>query len=172
MDLAGGLANTPDNPGYVPLEAEPHISIEGINKTDVGTEFFGEVRDPYKKDKTCHMLASSLDKDFKDTAFVNSLDEIWKNSYSEERFNLLDGIKYHRTRNSCVIKFCSQLIINNIINEFYDSIYFGHYQRTGKLRKSRIVHGDHLGEKKTLSVSKLVIDIKMLKGAQARNLDI
>ncbi|MBW0532103.1 hypothetical protein O181_071818 [Austropuccinia psidii MF-1] len=31
------LANTPDNPAYVPLKAEPQISIEGINITDIGT---------------------------------------------------------------------------------------------------------------------------------------
>ncbi|MBW0517193.1 hypothetical protein O181_056908 [Austropuccinia psidii MF-1] len=33
------LANTPDNPAYIPLEAEPQIPIEGINITDIGTEF-------------------------------------------------------------------------------------------------------------------------------------
>ncbi|MBW0460325.1 hypothetical protein O181_000040 [Austropuccinia psidii MF-1] len=38
------LANTPDNPAYVPLEAEPQMPIEGINITDIGTEFFEEVR--------------------------------------------------------------------------------------------------------------------------------
>ncbi|MBW0550155.1 hypothetical protein O181_089870 [Austropuccinia psidii MF-1] len=37
------LANTPDNPAYVPLEAEPQIPVEGINITDIGTEFFEEV---------------------------------------------------------------------------------------------------------------------------------
>ncbi|MBW0474626.1 hypothetical protein O181_014341 [Austropuccinia psidii MF-1] len=36
------LANTPDNPTYVPLEAEPKIAIEEINITDIGTEFFEE----------------------------------------------------------------------------------------------------------------------------------
>ncbi|MBW0473265.1 hypothetical protein O181_012980 [Austropuccinia psidii MF-1] len=39
------LVNTPDNPGYVPLEAEPQIPIEGINITDIGTGFFEEVRE-------------------------------------------------------------------------------------------------------------------------------
>ncbi|MBW0561121.1 hypothetical protein O181_100836 [Austropuccinia psidii MF-1] len=34
------LANTPDNPAYVPLEAEPQIPIEGIIITDIGTDFF------------------------------------------------------------------------------------------------------------------------------------
>ncbi|MBW0584501.1 hypothetical protein O181_124216 [Austropuccinia psidii MF-1] len=41
------LANTPDNPAYVPLEGEPQISIEGINITDIGTEFFEEVRESH-----------------------------------------------------------------------------------------------------------------------------
>ncbi|MBW0473541.1 hypothetical protein O181_013256 [Austropuccinia psidii MF-1] len=37
------LANTPDDPAYVPLEAEPQIPIEGIKIIDIGTEFFEEV---------------------------------------------------------------------------------------------------------------------------------
>ncbi|MBW0524088.1 hypothetical protein O181_063803 [Austropuccinia psidii MF-1] len=52
------LANTPDNPAYVPLEAEPHIPIEGINLADIGTEFFEEVREAYKQNKNCHILTS------------------------------------------------------------------------------------------------------------------
>ncbi|MBW0554687.1 hypothetical protein O181_094402 [Austropuccinia psidii MF-1] len=34
------LPNTPDNPVYVLTSAEPQAPIEGINITDVGTEFF------------------------------------------------------------------------------------------------------------------------------------
>ncbi|MBW0544796.1 hypothetical protein O181_084511 [Austropuccinia psidii MF-1] len=41
------LPNTPDNPAYAPETAEPQIPIEGINITDVGTEFFEEVRESY-----------------------------------------------------------------------------------------------------------------------------
>ncbi|MBW0542263.1 hypothetical protein O181_081978, partial [Austropuccinia psidii MF-1] len=54
--------NTPDNPAYVPTTAEPQITIELINITDVGTEFFEEVREIYKKDKNYHILTSLLDK--------------------------------------------------------------------------------------------------------------
>ncbi|MBW0579316.1 hypothetical protein O181_119031 [Austropuccinia psidii MF-1] len=57
------LPNTPDNPAYVPTGAEPQNSIEGINITDVGTAFFGEVRDSYKLDRNCHILNSLLEKD-------------------------------------------------------------------------------------------------------------
>ncbi|MBW0531146.1 hypothetical protein O181_070861 [Austropuccinia psidii MF-1] len=57
------LANTPDNPAYLPLEAEPQIPIEGVNIAYIGTEFFEKVRESYKKDKNCHILSSLLDKD-------------------------------------------------------------------------------------------------------------
>ncbi|MBW0534142.1 hypothetical protein O181_073857 [Austropuccinia psidii MF-1] len=97
------LANTPDNPAYVALEAEPQIPIEGINITDIGTKFFEEVRESYKQDNNCHILTSLLDKDCKDTSLVNALNEVWKNSYSEGRFHLFDGIIYHRIKHSCVM---------------------------------------------------------------------
>ncbi|MBW0515201.1 hypothetical protein O181_054916 [Austropuccinia psidii MF-1] len=70
------LPNTPESPAYVPTGADSQISIEGINITDVGTEFFEEVRESYKLDKNCHILTSLLDKDCKDAALVNSLDDI------------------------------------------------------------------------------------------------
>ncbi|MBW0516524.1 hypothetical protein O181_056239 [Austropuccinia psidii MF-1] len=57
------LANTPDNSAYVPLESEPQIPIEGINMTDIGTEFFEAVRESYNQDKNCHILTFLLDKD-------------------------------------------------------------------------------------------------------------
>ncbi|MBW0480666.1 hypothetical protein O181_020381 [Austropuccinia psidii MF-1] len=56
------LCNTPDNPAYVPANAEPQILIEGIKITDVGTELFEEVRESYKKDKNFHILTSLLEK--------------------------------------------------------------------------------------------------------------
>ncbi|MBW0539710.1 hypothetical protein O181_079425 [Austropuccinia psidii MF-1] len=117
------LANTPDNTAYVPLEAEPQIPIEGINMTDIGTEFLEEVRESYKKERNCHILTSLLDKDYKDTSLVNGLDEFWKNSYFEGIFHLFDGIIYHRTKHSCVMTLCSRLVINTILHVCHDSTY-------------------------------------------------
>ncbi|MBW0493277.1 hypothetical protein O181_032992 [Austropuccinia psidii MF-1] len=57
------LANTPDNPACVPLEAEPQIEIEGINITYLGTEFFEEVRQSSKQETYCHILTYLLDTD-------------------------------------------------------------------------------------------------------------
>ncbi|MBW0543321.1 hypothetical protein O181_083036 [Austropuccinia psidii MF-1] len=129
-----GLANTPDNPAYVPLEAEPQIPIEGINITDISIEFFGEVRESYKQDQNCHIL-TSLDKDGKDTSLINSLDEVWKNSYSEGIFHLFDGIMYHRAKHSCVMTLHSRFLINTIIHECHDSIYSGNMSEDRTLEK-------------------------------------
>ncbi|MBW0583636.1 hypothetical protein O181_123351 [Austropuccinia psidii MF-1] len=104
------LANTPDNPAYVPLEAEPQIPIEGINITDI-------------------------DKDCKDTSLVNALDEVWKNSYSKGRFHLFDAIIYLRTKHSCVMTLCRRLRINTILHECHDSIYSGHLSEDRTLEK-------------------------------------
>ncbi|MBW0576524.1 hypothetical protein O181_116239 [Austropuccinia psidii MF-1] len=129
------LANTPDDPAYVPLEAETQIPIEGINITDIGTEFFDEVRESYKQDKNCHIWTSLLDKDCKDTSLVNALDEVWKNSSSEGRFQLFDGIIYHRTTHSCVMTLCITLLINTILHGCHDSIYSIHLSEDRKIEK-------------------------------------
>ncbi|MBW0593554.1 hypothetical protein O181_133269 [Austropuccinia psidii MF-1] len=129
------LANAPDNPACVPLGAEPQIPIEGINITDIGTEFFEEVRECYKQDQHCPILTSLLDKDCKDTSLVNALDEVWKNSYSEGKSYLFDEIIYHRTKHFCVMTLCSRMLISTILHECHDSIYSGHLSEDRKLEK-------------------------------------
>ncbi|MBW0545243.1 hypothetical protein O181_084958 [Austropuccinia psidii MF-1] len=129
------LANTPDNPGYVPLEAEPQIPIEEANITDIGTEFVEEVRESYKQYNNFHILTALLDKDCKDTYLVNALDEVWENSYSEGIFHLFDGIIYHRTKHSCVMKLCRRFLINTIFHEFHYIIYSGHLSEDRTLEK-------------------------------------
>ncbi|MBW0509681.1 hypothetical protein O181_049396 [Austropuccinia psidii MF-1] len=119
------LPNTPENPAYVPIGAELQITIKGINITDVGTEFFEEVRDSYKLDKNFHILTSLLDKDCKDAALANSLDDIWKKSYENGRLHLFDGILYHRSKHTCVMVLCSRTLINTILLECHDNIYSG-----------------------------------------------
>ncbi|MBW0490003.1 hypothetical protein O181_029718 [Austropuccinia psidii MF-1] len=57
------LANTPENPAWVPQE-ENHI--EGISVTDIGTEFSNQVKERYKMDKKFHISCQLLMKDFKD----------------------------------------------------------------------------------------------------------
>ncbi|MBW0473066.1 hypothetical protein O181_012781 [Austropuccinia psidii MF-1] len=103
------LSNTPDNPAYVPLEAEPQIPIEGININYIGTKFFEEVIESYKKDNNCDILTSLLDKDCKHTSLFNALDE--------------DGLEQRMIQNleDMIRRFCAYGL------EFKDSDGFNNY---------------------------------------------
>ncbi|MBW0494648.1 hypothetical protein O181_034363 [Austropuccinia psidii MF-1] len=106
------LANTPDNPAYVHLKN-------------------------YKQDNNYHILTSLQYKDSKDTAWVSSLDEAWKASYSEGIFHLFNSIIYHRTKHSCVMTLFSSLLLNTILHEFNGRIYSGNLSEDRKLEKVR-----------------------------------
>ncbi|MBW0569835.1 hypothetical protein O181_109550 [Austropuccinia psidii MF-1] len=59
-------AITPENPAWVPQE-DNHI--EGICVTDIGTEFFSQVKESYKIEKKFHIISHLLMKDCKDPSF-------------------------------------------------------------------------------------------------------
>ncbi|MBW0553978.1 hypothetical protein O181_093693 [Austropuccinia psidii MF-1] len=120
------LPNKIDNPAYVTEEASPQIPIEGISFTDLNTTFFEEVRNSYTHDKNCSILCQLLTKDCKDDSLIHALYEIWKISYDEGRFHLLDGMTYHRTKHTCVMKVLDRSLINLVIKEFHDIPFSGH----------------------------------------------
>ncbi|MBW0461388.1 hypothetical protein O181_001103 [Austropuccinia psidii MF-1] len=120
------LPNTSENSAYDPASAKPQIPLEGIKITDVGTALFEEVRGRYKQDNNSHIINSILEKDCKDTALDNSLDDIWKKSYDNGRYHLFDGILYHRSKHTFVMVLCSRILINTILLECHHNIYSGH----------------------------------------------
>ncbi|MBW0524656.1 hypothetical protein O181_064371 [Austropuccinia psidii MF-1] len=120
------LPNNSDNPAYVPEEASAQLPIEGISVTDLNTTFFEEVRNSYTQDKNCNILCQLLTKDCKDNSLIHALDEIWKGSYDEGIFHLLDGIIYHRTKHTCVMTVVDRSLINLVLKEFHDSPFSGH----------------------------------------------
>ncbi|MBW0549372.1 hypothetical protein O181_089087 [Austropuccinia psidii MF-1] len=80
----------------------------------------------YNLDNNCHILTSILDKDCKDSALAQSVDDIWKTSYDNGIFHLFDGISYHRSKHTCVMVLCSRMLINTILLEWHDKIHSGH----------------------------------------------
>ncbi|MBW0536986.1 hypothetical protein O181_076701 [Austropuccinia psidii MF-1] len=97
------LPNDIDNPAYVPEKASPQIPIAEIRVKDLNTTFFEEVRNSYTQDKNCSIFCQLLHKNCKDNSLIHALDEVWKKSYDEGRFHLLDGTIYHRTKHTCVM---------------------------------------------------------------------
>ncbi|MBW0550173.1 hypothetical protein O181_089888 [Austropuccinia psidii MF-1] len=120
------LPNDIDNPAYVPEEALPQIPIESISVTDLNSTFFEDVRNSYTQDKTSSILCQLLNKDCKDNCLIHALDEVWKKSYDEGRFHLLDGMIYHRTKHTCVMTVVDRSFINLLLQECHDSPFSGH----------------------------------------------
>ncbi|MBW0527159.1 hypothetical protein O181_066874 [Austropuccinia psidii MF-1] len=120
------LPNDINSPAYVPEEAFPQIPIEGISVTDLNTTFFEEVRNIYTQDKNCSILCPLLNKNCKDNLLTHALDEVWKKSYDDGRFHLLDGMIYHRTKHTCVITVLDRSLINLVLKECHDSPFSGH----------------------------------------------
>ncbi|MBW0567822.1 hypothetical protein O181_107537 [Austropuccinia psidii MF-1] len=114
-----------DNPPYVPEEASPQIPIEGIRVTDLNTTFFEEIRSSYTQDNNCSILFQLLNKDCKDNSLIHALDELWKKSYDEGIFHLLDGMIYHRTKHTCVMTVLDRSLINLVLKECHDSPFSG-----------------------------------------------
>ncbi|MBW0559853.1 hypothetical protein O181_099568 [Austropuccinia psidii MF-1] len=125
-ESADGLSRWPlpnhiYNPDYVPEEASPQIPKEGISVTDLNTTFFEEVRNSYTQDRNCSILCQLITKDCRDNSSIHGLDEIWKKSYDEGGFQLLDGIIYHRTKHTCNMTVVDRYLINLVLKEFHDS---------------------------------------------------
>ncbi|MBW0466979.1 hypothetical protein O181_006694 [Austropuccinia psidii MF-1] len=117
------LPNNIDNPAYVPEEVYSQIPIEGISVTDLKTTFFEKLRISYTQDKNCIILCQLLAKDFRDYSLTHTLDEVWKKSYDEARFHLLNGIIYHRTKHTCVM---AVVAFNLVLKECYYSPFSRH----------------------------------------------
>ncbi|MBW0536374.1 hypothetical protein O181_076089 [Austropuccinia psidii MF-1] len=120
------LTNEIENPAYVPEKDSPQIPIEGISATDLNTALFEEFRKIYTQDTNFSILFKLLTKDSKYYSLINALDEIWRKSYDERRFHSLDGIIYHRTKNTCVMTVVDRSLINLVLKEGNDSPFSEH----------------------------------------------
>ncbi|MBW0530911.1 hypothetical protein O181_070626 [Austropuccinia psidii MF-1] len=119
------VPNDIDNPAYVPKEASPHIPIEIISVTDLRTTSFEEVKSSYTQDNNCSILCQLLTKYSKDNSLINALNEIWKKLYDKERFHLLGGMIYHRTKHTFVMTAVSRSLINLVIKEWHENPFLG-----------------------------------------------
>ncbi|MBW0579193.1 hypothetical protein O181_118908 [Austropuccinia psidii MF-1] len=129
------LPNNIDNPAYVPKEASPQTPIEGISFTYLNTTFFENIRSNYTQDNNLSMLCQLLNKTVKDHSLIHDLDDIWKKSYDEGRFHLLDGIIYHRTKHTCVMTVADRSSVNLVLKEFHDSPFSVHLSKDGTREK-------------------------------------
>jgi len=131
------LPNDTSNPAYDPEEKEDdsRFPIMGIHVSSFKSEFFESVKEGYDKDRNAVILVNILSKGNKDSTLSNSLEEPWKKSYLEGRFNLWDGLLYHREKHNSVLVLVDRDNINTILYECHDSVYSGHFSEEKTIEK-------------------------------------
>ncbi|MBW0592668.1 hypothetical protein O181_132383 [Austropuccinia psidii MF-1] len=95
-----------------------------MSVTDWNTTFFEEVRNSSTDNKNGTILFKLINKYFEDISLRHALDELWKKSYDEGRFYLLDGIIYHQTKHTCIIGLLYRHF-NLVLKECHESPFSG-----------------------------------------------
>ncbi|MBW0521033.1 hypothetical protein O181_060748 [Austropuccinia psidii MF-1] len=113
----------------------PENHIKGICATDIGTELFKQVKKSSNIEKNCHILFQILIENCKDSSISTKLDEIWKKSYDEEIFHLLNRIFYHRTKQKKLMNLKDRVLISTILHECHDSVVSGHLSEDKTLER-------------------------------------
>ncbi|MBW0543696.1 hypothetical protein O181_083411 [Austropuccinia psidii MF-1] len=166
------LPNNIDNPAYVPEVDLPEIPIEGISVTDLNTTFFEEVRNSYTQDKNFRILCQLHTKDCKDNSLIHALDDIWRKSYDEGRFHLLDGIIYHRTKHTCVMTVVDRSLINLILKECHEISFSGHLSEDRTREKIKTFIWWQMWQKDVAEYCKTCYRCQKAKKPLAKDLEI
>ncbi|MBW0499195.1 hypothetical protein O181_038910 [Austropuccinia psidii MF-1] len=74
-------------------------------------------------------------KKCKDPSRSSKLDEKWKKAYDEERFHLIDGILYHRTKHTCFMTLKDRTLMNTILHECNDIVASGNLSEDRTLER-------------------------------------
>ncbi|MBW0559492.1 hypothetical protein O181_099207 [Austropuccinia psidii MF-1] len=77
--------------------------ILGISSSEIHTEFFNAVMKTYAKHKQGGILLQLLQKKYRSPELESQLEEPWLRDYKENKFFLIEGLLYHREKNTTAL---------------------------------------------------------------------
>ncbi|MBW0493676.1 hypothetical protein O181_033391 [Austropuccinia psidii MF-1] len=100
--------------------------ILGISSSELHTEFFNSVMKTYAKHKQCGILLQLLQQKYRSPELESQLEEPWLRDYKENKYFLIDGLLYHRQKNTSSLPIIYRDHISLILQECHDCPYMGH----------------------------------------------
>ncbi|MBW0467284.1 hypothetical protein O181_006999 [Austropuccinia psidii MF-1] len=100
--------------------------IFGISSSELHNEFFNEVIKTYTKHKQCGILLQLLKQKYRSPELEFQLEEPWLREYKENKFFLIDGLLYHRGKQTSALAIIDRDHISFIFQECHDCPYMGH----------------------------------------------
>ncbi|MBW0496575.1 hypothetical protein O181_036290 [Austropuccinia psidii MF-1] len=133
------LDNVKSNSAYGPEEPESgtfdsgntysegtDTPILGISSSELHNEFLNAVLKSYSKHKQCGILLQLLQQKYRIPDLESQLEEPWWRAYKDNRFFLVDGLLYHREKDTSLLTVVDRDHIFLILQECHDCPYMGH----------------------------------------------
>ncbi|MBW0480536.1 hypothetical protein O181_020251 [Austropuccinia psidii MF-1] len=100
--------------------------ILGISPSELHNEFFNALLKSYAKHKQCGILLQLLQQKYRSPELESHLEEPWLRAYKENKFFLVDGLLYHREKNTSALTVVDRDHISLILQECHNCPYMGH----------------------------------------------
>ncbi|MBW0586678.1 hypothetical protein O181_126393 [Austropuccinia psidii MF-1] len=111
-------SGTPDNED---TESEgTQTPILGIRSSELHNEFFREVMKTYSKQKQCVIFLQLIQQKYRSPELESQLEEPWLRYYGDKMFFLIDGLLFHREKNTSALTVVDRDHISLILQEFHD----------------------------------------------------
>ncbi|MBW0587212.1 hypothetical protein O181_126927 [Austropuccinia psidii MF-1] len=100
--------------------------ILGIHSSELHNEFFSAVLKSYAEHKQCGILLQLLQQKYRSPELESQLEEPWLRAFQDNKFFLIDGLLYHREKNTSALTVVDRDHISLILRECHDCPYMGH----------------------------------------------
>ncbi|MBW0507489.1 hypothetical protein O181_047204 [Austropuccinia psidii MF-1] len=131
------------NSGNTNLEGT-ETPILGISSSQLHDEFFSAVMKIYAKHKQCGILLQLLQQKYRSPQMVSQLEEGWLRDYKDNKSFLIDGLLYHREKQTSALTIKDRDHISLILQECHACPYMGHMSEYRT--KERVASTDWLPE--------------------------
>ncbi|MBW0555033.1 hypothetical protein O181_094748 [Austropuccinia psidii MF-1] len=112
------------------------MPILGISSSQLNRESFSAVKKTYSKHKQCGILLQLLQQKYRSPELESQLEEQLLRDYKDNKFFLIDGLLYHRDKDTSALTVVDRDHISLILQECHDCSYMGHM--SGDRTKERV----------------------------------
>ncbi|MBW0501006.1 hypothetical protein O181_040721 [Austropuccinia psidii MF-1] len=118
------VSGTPDYEDTDPEGTETHIL--GISFSELHNEFFNAVMKTYSKHTQCGILLQLLQQKYNSPELESQIEGPWLRDYKDNKFLLINGLLYHREKQTRALTVIDRDSISLILQECHACPYMGH----------------------------------------------
>ncbi|MBW0557164.1 hypothetical protein O181_096879 [Austropuccinia psidii MF-1] len=99
--------------------------ILGKSSSELHNEFFSSITKAYAKHKQCSIMLQLLQQKYRSPELESQLEEPWLRDFKDNKYFFINGLLYHREKNTSSLTVIDRDHISLILQEFHDCPYMG-----------------------------------------------